>query len=292
MDSRLMRRPERLYYDSLWAQALSIDYWGDHDEDYDIIVIPDPSALRFEEVVRVAASYDMDLDLPRGLITDVNVCRAYLEERGLLPDDASDEDVYQAMEDAWENGDLVFIAQTYQEYFSENPDSITPVHSCCWPIALGYSSESPECYQAILDAYAGACVLMRHGDATYLNLAGGGMDLTWDLCRGYALCGCCVPIELAQRLPRDRKLSQLDEWVLQCCLHSLQSASESLSRWHKRTGDLYEELLREQYNTVIPDNLPLEAVLDFANENDRNDLRDLVEEPLRYMGRLPQQYAV
>lgn len=285
VDGRLMRRPERLYYDSLWTQSVELEFEYEGEEEG--WVYPVPTLLPFAEVVRIASSHDIPLDLPRDLMKDADVCRAYLEERD-LPTGAEDddpEDPWAALEDAWDNGDLEYVAETYTEYFRDDPSPVMPISFHNWPITLG-ADEAAE-YQAVLDAYAGAAVLFFQGENCYVGLTGTGMDLTWDLCRAFCLCGFHPPVALCADLPRDRKLSPLDEWVLWCCLHSLKSAQESLARWHERTAGLYEAMLREQHNDVIPDSLPLEAVLDYAIEKDNQELLVMVEKPLHYMGRLP-----
>lgn len=285
IDQRFMLRPERLYCDSIWARSVRLDIMGQLEQDESCLICPDPSIFYLCELYEWA-DRDGDrerLKLPDHLFTNYDVCREFMESNNLLPELLEGDELHDALEDAWSSGELRIVEEGYRDVFRENPDMITPIQSVCWPIDVSCPGQC----QAVLDAFGGCAILMEFEGDTYLNLTGGGMDLTWDLCRGYALCGCLPPIELARRLPMDRKLTEIDEWVLRCCLYSLQAAQEAVGFWRKDAANLYEKMLRAAHAEVIPDNLPLEAVLDFSIEHEREDLRAIVETPLRYMGRIP-----
>jgi len=81
----------------------------------------------------------------------------------------------------------------------ENED-FCPMMNYCYPLEDEF--KQPENIKDILNE-AGAITLIRKtdNDRYYLALSGGGMDLSWDICRAYMLLGYLPPIRFCE-LPK------------------------------------------------------------------------------------------
>lgn len=107
---------------------------------------------------------------------------AILKDHGVDFDPADDDDL--------------LIDQARDAIYDEDGE-FRRVMSYAWPIDL----DDPELAQAtLLDAGAGCAVVCRVGDQCYIGLAGGGMDLSWDIATAFVALGFYPPAAL--RLPR------------------------------------------------------------------------------------------
>ncbi len=69
-------------------------------------------------------------------------------------------------------------------------DTLTPMMNYLYPID-GCNMSGPQIQAAILGT---SLVAVEVNGATFLALAGGGMDFSWEICEAYALIGCCPPL--------------------------------------------------------------------------------------------------
>lgn len=74
-----------------------------------------------------------------------------------------------------------------------------PIMNALWPVQLAYG-RSIETASRLMNAHAGAAVLVTIDDEEYIALAGGGMDLSWHLAAAYVCCGCVPPVDILDRL--------------------------------------------------------------------------------------------
>jgi len=107
---------------------------------------------------------------------------------------------------------------------NDNQDYI-PMMNYCYPLEYGF--EVPDNIKEILDE-AGAITLIRKtdDDRYYLALSGGGMDLSWDICRAYMLLGYLPPLIFCS-LPRfaGMNLNKIrNKKVIQACKEATRHA--------------------------------------------------------------------
>lgn len=112
----------------------------------------------------------------------------------------------------------IAIDQTEEEMENEEWQ---PMMNYCYPLENEF--EVPKNIKEILDE-AGSITLIRKtsNDRYYLALSGGGMDLSWDICRAYTLLGYLPPLsycslpefaDMNMKTPRNKK-------VIEACLQS------------------------------------------------------------------------
>jgi hypothetical protein len=120
-----------------------------------------------------------------------------------------------------ENG----LQETVAQFMQDDPSGFEPVMSYAYPLPEYHGDLGKD--QAKLDK-ACACVLVTIDNEAYLALAGGGMDLSWDICEAYMLLGYLPPVHFC-RLPRfgGMKLGAKERWILAGCRRSCQV----LKRW-------------------------------------------------------------
>jgi len=97
--------------------------------------------------------------------------------------------------------------------------------------------------QALLDTEGGAAVLVSIGEEYYLALAGGGMDLSWDICLAYMLLGYLPPVHFCG-LPgfAGKKLDAKAQWVIDGCRESCRLAAMWAQQKIKKLDRLQEEM--------------------------------------------------
>lgn len=101
---------------------------------------------------------------------------------------------------------------------------------------------TPEAAQSALEQINTACVVaLVHGDPV-LALAGGGMDLSWDICRAYIALGYYPPVHFAGRLPgQGERDVQTAEIAAESCRIAARWAAqrvEDAERMLERTREL------------------------------------------------------
>ena len=136
--------------------------------------------------------------------------------------------------DAWRE----FVAEKIQE----DSDSFTPMMSYYYPLPY-FGRMDPSTAQTKLIGSGSAIVAIVAGE-TVLALAGGGMDLSWDICRAYMLLGYLPPVYFCE-LPAYADLPRDASWIISGCLRSIEvmrqwiaNKEDSLRRLTtKREGD-------------------------------------------------------
>lgn len=90
-----------------------------------------------------------------------------------------------------------------------------------------------------------ACVVVEIGGEPWLALAGGGMDLSWDICRAYIALGYYPPAHYAGRLPRQGETDvETARIALEACRIAARWATsrvEDAVRILEHTADLAEQ---------------------------------------------------
>jgi hypothetical protein len=109
-----------------------------------------------------------------------------------------------------------------------------PVMSYYYPLPdLRMSAEAA---QAKLDTIRTSCVVVLVGDEPALALAGGGMDLSWDICRAYIALGYYPPAHFAGDLPLQ---GEADVSTAEVCVESCRI----VEGWAKRNTERAAEVL-------------------------------------------------
>lgn len=117
-------------------------------------------------------------------------------------------------------------------------DDFMPMMNYCYPLPKDF--EMPKNIKEILNE-AGSITLIKkmRNDRYYLALSGGGMDLSWDICRAYMLLGYLPPshfCSLPKFAGKDYKQPS-NKKVIESCLET----AESL----KADGDYLKKKLKE-----------------------------------------------
>jgi len=146
---------------------------------------------------------------------DAKQCREWLDDRGYGHNhlDRQDDDY------------LNDLREIVRERMYES-DDCAPVMSYCYPLPnLRMSAEQAQA--AVEDTNCVAVnVKDEYGDwETVVALAGGGMDLSWDICEAYMLLGYLPPLHFC-RLPRfvGWRLTAHRAWIIAGCNRSCQVA--------------------------------------------------------------------
>ncbi len=152
-------------------------------------------------------------------------CRAWLDDqsidyvrpRDVLQDDEEDDD---------ENGDA--LREQVREAMDEN-ESYAPMMNFIYPVP-GLRMTSAQAQEAIQDT--GACVIVEVGDVPYLALAGGGMDLSWDICRAYVALGYYPPIHFEpprmafSEYEQERNVPVMEAYIEACRIAAMWAESK------------------------------------------------------------------
>jgi hypothetical protein len=124
------------------------------------------------------------------------------------------------------------FGETWEIVFPQNAtdeerddyDKFTPMMNYIYPLPR-LARPDKAAQQMIRDT---ACVVVRIREGgewqTFLALAGGGMDLSWDICEAYMLLGYLPPAHFAADLPAyaGMTLGGKTSWILAGCRRSLQ----------------------------------------------------------------------
>ena len=147
--------------------------FGHYGNGWDI-VFPDYTLLDLWELI----------DLADNLGVDIGDMSTRVETNHDLTVEEGKDEVIEAFQE-WQNDDGV--------------DSFFPMMNYAYPIELGgrWSDEAARIFAAHLPL---TIIETSNGD-TYLALTGGGMDLSWEICRAYMICGYLPPVHYAANLP-------------------------------------------------------------------------------------------
>jgi len=113
---------------------------------------------------------------------------------------------------------------------SDDPDRWFPMMNCFYPITDRL--ELPEKPWEVLECTT--IVDIEGMDGYALALTGGGMDLSWEICRSFVNLGLLPPVHFA-KLPRmgGRGTSERDKQLLRACLYSLMIKA----RWIEQSAE-------------------------------------------------------
>jgi len=111
-------------------------------------------------------------------------------------------------------------AEALATWFQENPDEadLDPQMNYAYPLPGG---ADPGSLQAeLIEHHLPLCVVELDGEPV-MALTGGGMDLSWEICRAYMVAGFMPPYHWAKRLPA--MAGDFAEWKPGVLVHALES---------------------------------------------------------------------
>jgi hypothetical protein len=124
-------------------------------------------------------------------------------------------------------------------------ESGIPMMNYYYPIELLHGLEV-EKLQLKMELEGMATTLVLVNDEPAIVLTGGGMDLSWDICWGFILCGCYPPAhfcrlpEFAGRQPSDRNLM-----ILAACSKTLECVKLQTTRSEEYLDGILDALVKE-----------------------------------------------
>lgn len=136
---------------------------------------------------------------------------------------------------------LEYLNERIIELCHEN-EYFSPMMNYYYEIDLRHGA-SPEEAQARLDRYGGSCILVMVSGEPKLCLAGGGMDLTWDIAWAYILCGQLPPTKYCELPNQCEKLSRRNRLTIAACRKSISVHQ----RWLAGTRRSLEQTVRSMY---------------------------------------------
>lgn len=157
--------------------------------------------------------------------------------------DSNGYDVPEREDDEEDEEYLERLNEQIGETCREN-DYFSPMMNYYYEISLRHGDD-PEVVQARLDRFGGSCILVMIGGEPKLCLAGGGMDLTWDIVWAYILCGQLPPTKYCD-LPEfaGHPLSRKNRLIIAACRKSIQVHQRWLAgdarKLNETTKRLYE----------------------------------------------------
>lgn len=250
-----MRSLDGLRCDSVDAKPLIFDFSEHEPETRWDIVYPDISDWSREELE--AWAEDHDVNRPSAL----DWAKADEDEQEQMLDELR-EDVFRHMQD--------------------EPDLFAPMMNYIYP--LPYYRGSASDAQSVLTQVGVSVVVVEVDGDVYLALSGGGMDMSWDICRAYMELGYLPPFHFSD-LPRfaGMEWSEENAWVLAGCLKS----AEILRGWAtRRAKSLQEHFLHLATEHVgrtmedVPEDMPLPILADWLQDQDREEEAARVRELL------------
>lgn len=179
---------QRLYVDAIDTKPIDYDWTGRNVEYDDVdddrgwrIVLPDFDSYDAGDLARWFEE--------RGYGDEAHEAHAWAE----YEDGESDEGP-----DARSLGDLADRARE----ICDHDELYTPMMSYAYPLPH-FRGDAPAAQRALDQLERGcAAIVVEIDGAPWLALAGGGMDLSWDICRAYIALGHYPPAHFAARLPR------------------------------------------------------------------------------------------
>jgi hypothetical protein len=262
---RIETMENRLYCDAINVQPVDFD-WSDNDPDSGEtrweIVTPDPSDwslkqcrdyldangeempgfdpwdVNSDRTALMGECIDREID-PEGSVRDSDGYMVSIDPA------TSDDDLREMIADAIEEDDETIgeWRDAVRDHLDENRDQFEPMMSYYYPLP-GYRGDAATAQEIIAGT---ACVVVLVDDEPVLALAGGGMDLSPDICRAYFLLGYYPPLHFAENLPRlgklylDRMGKEMKD-VLAACVESARIAEnwarDARERLEKFAADL------------------------------------------------------
>lgn len=207
--------------DTITAEPISVDWQeaftqGAYDSRSDTdgtraaLVYPAVSALDFEEVETLGEAFGVNTDAEEG----------------------EEQDDYEER-----------IRNEVEEAIQDEPYQLEPMMNYAYPLP-GWRDD-PEAFQSDIITNTSCCIVMLD-DEPVLALTGGGMDLSWDICKAYTILGLLPPLHFARNLPRMAGMShKANRETLEACKKTAQIAA----LWAKNAVedlDRVESWLKEQ----------------------------------------------
>lgn len=135
---------------------------------------------------------------------------------------------------------LTWLNEQIQELCREN-EYCAPMMNYYYEIDLrGGSAES---VQARLQRFGGSCILVKVSDEPKLCLAGGGMDMTWDIAWAYILCGQLPPTKYCDLPNQCERLTKRNRLTIAACRKSINVHK----RWLSGTRRNLEHTVKAMY---------------------------------------------
>lgn len=159
----------------------------------------------------------------------------------------------------------------YLERLNEQVRDLCHENEVCQPMMNYYYEidlrQSAEEAQARLERYGGSCILVNVSGEPKLCLAGGGMDLTWDIAWAYILCGQLPPTKYCKLPNQCEKLTRRNRLTIAACRKSIRVHKQ----WLDGTCRDLEHTVRAMYEgkTSVPRGQPVRrTALDRQIESD------------------------
>lgn len=126
----------------------------------------------------------------------------------------------------------------------QNNDYCSPMMNYYYEIDLRHGEDTEE-VQARLQRYGGSCILVKIGGEPKLCLAGGGMDLSWDIVWSYILCGQLPPTKYCN-LPQfaGHPLSRQNRLIVAACRKSIKVHQKWLAGDARRLEETVKALYK------------------------------------------------
>jgi hypothetical protein len=197
--------PERLNCDTVDAKPLGVDWAAafrtaeDPEDCRAVIAYPDGEELELEQIAAKLEEWGED-------VPDEWTERDVTEEGELVHDP---DDVAEALRDA------------FRDAAPDHAEEWEPMMDYAYPLGRGDCASVLQ--SRLLAAGVGCVVAVELDGQAVLALSGGGMDLSWDICHAYAVCGYMPPAHFCD-LPAmsGRGESEQDLAILAVCLESLE----------------------------------------------------------------------
>lgn len=159
--------------------------------------------------------------------------RKFLEYAGVEIDEREDTETDEEYEER--------LVEAAQEAWREGEYGV-PMMNYYYPIELRYGA-SPAELQMRLMLDGGAVTLVEVDANPVLALTGGGMDLSWDVCLAYIICGSYPPLHFCD-LPdfAGQKASDKNLQIVAACLETCAAAAHRAERAAIRLGNIAKNL--------------------------------------------------
>ncbi len=183
-----------LSYDSIDAQSVLYDWTDGYGERWDTIQ-PD-----FSDIESVKKFLDMQ-------------GREYKGRYGSDTDSQYEERLTEQAEEVWQTDEFGHPMMNYY-----------------YPFHLRYGADPSELQMKMFIEGGSTCLVMFEEEPVIV-LTGGGMDLSWDICLAYILCGNFPPVRFCD-LPdfAGQKSSETNLLIIAACQESCQGLKERAER--------------------------------------------------------------
>lgn len=240
--------------------SFTSDTWSDDGADDDgpprwDYILPDPSDWDYAQLAAYFDDHDWPSDQPQFADWSREQLAEALADVGIeVYEHESDETLRAAVianfDDETIDG-LDRLREAARDAIDENRHEYEPLMSYYYPLPH-YRGSAGDDQQRVRAATS--CVLVDVAGETVLALAGGGMDLSGDICQAYMLLGYLPPFHFTRLPSFDHGSPALMRWILAGCRRSV----DCITRWAEhREESLTHELRR--ISTVHGPAAPLPA---------------------------------